>query len=139
MSEWRRTFVRERQGGHWPWGIGLGSEGSSCYVGGHEGSSCCVGGQQGWIRLSALVSGCLCEISCTGFQLAKLGSCRAQAHTEQKSSEQKPNLKGLENFWSHFIPGPPLLHKTAQSQARTISSLSPFPPPLVSFDIKTLS
>lgn len=81
--------MRERQGGHWPWGIGLGSEGSSCYVGGHEGSSCYVGGQQGWIRLSALVSGCLCEISCTGFQLAKLGSCRAQAHTAEFRTKAK--------------------------------------------------
>ena len=88
--------MRERQGSHWPWGIGLDCEGGSRYV----------GSQQGWTWLSALVSGCLCEISCTGFQLAKSGSCQAQAHTAEFRTEAK--LKGLETFWSHFLPRPQL-------------------------------
>lgn len=40
------------------------------------------------------------------FSWQKSGSCQAQAHTAEFRTEAE--LKGLETFWSHFLPRPQL-------------------------------
>lgn len=80
-------------GSHWPGEMGLGCEVANARQ----------RGQQGWTWRSLLLSGSLCEISCTGFQLARSGSFRTQGRIPKFRTETK--LRGLPNFWSCSFQG----------------------------------
>lgn len=76
---------------------------------------------------------CLCEISSTGFQLARSGSFRTQGCIPKFGTENE--LRGLPNFWPCSFQGQSY-YKIAQTHRTEQCPLRLFPGPVCSFTIR---